>query len=102
MSEVQSRTPATRGRSSARGGRGGPRTGGRGGNRHINGDHKATSDLDTSADQGELGELKKQYLSELSMLKELFADWTDVDLLFALQENDGDLNNTIERITEGE
>jgi hypothetical protein len=45
--------------------------------------------------------MKKQYSSELPMLKELFSDWTDVDLLFALQETDGDLTSTIERISEG-
>jgi hypothetical protein len=46
--------------------------------------------------------MKKQYSSQLPMLKELFGqDWTDVDLLFALQETDGDLESTIERISEG-
>ena len=64
----------------------------------MNGD----STVDTSADQGELGELKKQYSSQLSMLKELFPDWADVDLVFALQDSDGDLASTIEKITEGE
>jgi len=52
-------------------------------------------------DQGELGQLKKQYMSQLDTLKELFPDWTDDDLVFALQETDGDLQSTIERITEG-
>ncbi|KAF2096981.1 hypothetical protein NA57DRAFT_57592 [Rhizodiscina lignyota] len=100
MSEVQSR-PAPRGRSSARGGRGGPRGGARGASRHVNGDHKATADIDTSADQGEIGEMKKHYLSEVAVLKEMFPDWTDVDLVFALEETNGDLPSTIERITEG-
>lgn len=99
MSEVQSR-PAPRGRSSARGGRGGPRGGARGG-RHINGDHKQASDIDALADQGEIGEMKKQYSSEVATLKEMFPDWTDVDLVFALEETQGDLPSTIERITEG-
>ena len=45
--------------------------------------------------------MKRQYSSQLLMLKEMFADWTDVDLLFALEETKGDLNSTIERITEG-
>ncbi|KAF2644600.1 hypothetical protein P280DRAFT_535153 [Massarina eburnea CBS 473.64] len=96
MSEVQSR-PA-RGRSTARGGRGGP--GARRSTKQTNGDHGAPS-IDTSADQGELGELKKQYLSQLTTLKELFPDWADVDLVLALQESDGDMERTIEKITEG-
>jgi len=101
MSEVQSR-PATRGRSSARGGRGGyPSRGPRSNSKQTNGDHYGSTHVDTSADQGELGELKRQYLSQLTTLKELFPDWADVDLLLALQETDGDLQSTIERITEG-
>ncbi|KAF2500261.1 hypothetical protein BU16DRAFT_241430 [Lophium mytilinum] len=99
MSEVQAR-PATRGRSSARGGRGGH--GARGPRKTTNGDHVPTSTpSDTTADQGELGELKRKYLTQLSTLKELFPDWSDVDLVLTLQETDGDLQSTIERITEG-
>jgi len=48
-----------------------------------------------------LGELKKQYGDQLGFLKEMFPDWTDVDLVFALQETDGDLSTTIDRISEG-
>jgi hypothetical protein len=98
MSEVQSR-PA-RGRSSARGGgRGGHGSRGPRPNKQTNGD--AASALDTSADQGELGELKKRYLNELTTLKEMFPDWADVDLVLALEESDGDLPTTIDKITEG-
>jgi hypothetical protein len=100
MSDVQTRPFAPRGRSSARGGRGGPRVGGRGG-KHPNGDHKAT-EIETNEDLGELASIKKQYLSELKTLKELFEDWTDIDLLMALQETGGDLTTTIDRISEGE
>ena len=57
--------------------------------------------MDTSADQGELGELKKRYQSQLSTLKELFPDWTDADLVLAIEESDGDLQTTIEKISEG-
>jgi hypothetical protein len=60
------------------------------------------SSIDTSADQGELGELKRRYQSELSTLKELFPGWTDVDLVLAIEESDGDLQSTIEKISEGE
>jgi hypothetical protein len=96
MSEAQSR-PA-RGRTAARGGRGGH---GSRGARNTNGD-SASSNLDTSAEQGELGELKKRYSSQLTTLKELFPDWTDADLVLAIEEADGDLERTVERISEGE
>lgn len=95
MSDVQSR-PA-RGRSSARGGRGGHASRGPRSNKQTNG----SDAIDTSADQGQLGELKKRYSSQLSTLKELFPDWADVDLVLALEESDGDLASTIEKITEG-
>jgi hypothetical protein len=58
--------------------------------------------MDTSAEQGELGELKKRYSSQLTTLKELFPDWTDADLVLAIEEADGDLERTVERISEGE
>jgi hypothetical protein len=95
MSEVQSR-PA-RGRSSARGGRGGYSARGP---RKTNGDG-ASDSIDTSAEQGELAELKKRYSSQLTTLKELFPDWTDADLVLAVDDADGDLQTTIERISEG-
>jgi hypothetical protein len=103
MSEVASRPVVARGgRGSARGGRGGARGSTRGRDRPINGGYKDTPHVEEElADEGELGEMKKQYSSELPMLKELFSDWNDIDLLFALQENDGDLESTIERISEG-
>lgn len=100
MSEAQSR-PA-RGRTSARGGRGGHGSRGPRSSKHTNGDHTASSAIDTSADQGELGELKKRYTSQLTTLKELFPDWADVDLVLAIEESDGDLQATIEKISEGE
>lgn len=49
-----------------------------------------------------MGQLKKGYATELETLKELFADWTDDDLVLALEDTDGDLPRTIERISEGE
>ncbi|KAL5117546.1 RNAPII degradation factor [Pleosporales sp. CAS-2024a] len=97
MSEVQSR-PA-RGRTAARGGRGSSYAS-RGPRKHTNGD-AAPPSIDTSADAGELAELKKRYHAALAMLKELFPDWTDADLVLALDDSDGDLERTIEKITEG-
>ncbi|GAB5591745.1 RNAPII degradation factor [Umbelopsis nana] len=49
----------------------------------------------------ELKKLKVQYGTQLSTLKELFSEWSDEDLLFALQEVDGDLELAAVRISEG-
>lgn len=97
MSEVQP-ARAPRGRSTARGGRGGygPR-----GPRKTNGDG-ASPPTDTSAEQGELAALKKRYQPQLSTLKELFPDWTDAELVLAMEDSDGDLQTAIEKISEGE
>lgn len=102
MSEVQTRPSAPRGRGSARGGRGGYSSrGGRVGGRQMNGDRENAVPQTTLEDEGELGQLKKQYASKLSTVKEMFPDWTDEDIVFALQETGGDLESTIERISEG-
>lgn len=103
MSEVDARPPATRGRSSYRGGRGGFGRGGpRGGRKPVNGTAGDTSQPEeTIEDQGELGEMKQKYAPELVMLKDMFPDWTDVDLVFALQEADGDVPATVDHITQG-
>ncbi|KAI9890924.1 MAG: hypothetical protein M1814_003423 [Vezdaea aestivalis] len=102
MSEVQSRGSSSRGRGSARGGRAsyGSR-GTRGSRQATNGDRKPTSTLAVPEDEGEFGELKSKYANQLRVIKEMFPDWTQEDLVFALQETNGDLENTIERITEG-
>ncbi|KAL4916300.1 hypothetical protein BDW62DRAFT_186486 [Aspergillus aurantiobrunneus] len=98
MSEVQSRPSASRGRVSARGGRGGYSSrGGRGGSRSTKTDVTEA----TYEDEGELGQMKKKYSDTLPMLKELFSDWTDEDLVFALEDADGDLEQAIDRISEG-
>ncbi|KAF2828614.1 hypothetical protein CC86DRAFT_404516 [Ophiobolus disseminans] len=96
MSDVQSR-PA-RGRSAARGGRGSYAS--RGARKQTNGD-SASSTIDTSAEAGELAELKKRYQGQLSTLKELFPDWSDADLVLAIEDSDGDLERTVEKISEG-
>lgn len=103
MSEVEARPPPTRGRSSTRGGRGGFGRGGpRGPRKPTNGTVNDTPQVEESLeDQGELGEMKKKYSAELGMLKDMFPDWTDVDLVFALQEADGDVPSTVDHITQG-
>jgi hypothetical protein len=104
MSEVQAR-PAPRGRGSARGGRGGfaPRAGRGGGRGHAtNGDKPDTTNAAASIDDnGEVGQLKKKHGSKVSTIQEMFPDWTDEDVVMALEETNGDLESTVERITEG-
>ena len=45
--------------------------------------------------------MKKHYSSQLIQLKEVFPDWTTDDLVFALQESDGDVAATVDKITGG-
>lgn len=106
MSEVQARsqTASSRGRgSSGRGGRGGYAA--RGGNiRRTNGDKFGSIDS-TSAhqDDGDIGELRKKFGSDkVETIKELFPDWSDADILYALQETDGDIEVAATRISEGQ
>lgn len=94
MSDIQSR-PA-RGRTTARGGRGGPA-----GSRGPRSNKQENASSDTSAEQGELAELKRRYSSQLSTLKEMFPDWSDADLVMAIEESDGDLQSVVENISEG-
>ncbi|KAI0015901.1 hypothetical protein F4780DRAFT_761898 [Xylariomycetidae sp. FL0641] len=96
MAEVQARSqPSSRGRGGGRGGRGG--FGGRNAAaRRANGDNLAAFD-----DDGDISELRKQYGSKLDTIKELFQDWSDADILYALKETDGDVELTATRIAEG-
>lgn len=104
MSEVQTRPAATRGRGSGRGGRGGGLST-RGGSRNgaPNGDakHDTDSSLPTLEDEGEVGQLKKLYGSKVELIKEIVPDWSEVDILFALRETDGDESLAVTRIAEG-
>ena len=96
MAETQSRP--TRGRGSYRGGRGGHSyRGGRGATKPV------ADDVPTESfeDQGEIGELKKKYATKVPLLKEMFPDWTTEDLVFTLDETNGDETAAIDRITEG-
>lgn len=108
MSDVQARPAASRGRgSAARGGRGGfPSRGGRNTARSAatNGDAKHDSEptsLPTLEDP-EVADLEKAYGSKLPIVKELFPDWSDVDILYGLKETDGDEALTVERIADGQ
>lgn len=99
MSETQARPSAPRGRGSGRGRSGYSSRGSRGSRHTTNG--TKSDHVEVVEDEGEIGELKKKYSSQLNTIKEMFPDWTQEDLVFALQETDGDIESTIERITEG-
>lgn len=102
MSEINPRPSGPRGRGSSRRGRGGfSSRGGRGGTRQTNGTKPEFADPPINGDEGEIGQLKETYSSKLDTIKEMFPNWTDEDIVFALQETDGDLEGTVERITEG-
>lgn len=102
MAETQPRPSGTRGRGSTRG-RGGysSRGGGRSASKSANTASAQESFVDPLEEESELGQLKKKYNTQLNQLKELFPDWTLDDLVFALQETDGDVETTVERITDG-
>lgn len=104
MSEVQARSQtSSRGRGGgSRGGRGSYAS--RGGNsRRANGDKfTATDSALTAEDEGDVGELRKKFGSDkVETIKELFPDWSDADILYALQETDGDIEVAATRISEG-
>lgn len=106
MSDVQARPAASRGRGSAvRGGRGGfSSRGGRNGPRSAtNGDakHESESTSLPTLDDPELAQLHKAYENELPIVREMFPDWSEVDILYGLKETDGDINLAVERIADG-
>jgi hypothetical protein len=101
MSEVQSRPAAPRGRGSARGRGGFSSRGGRGGRSHATNGDKPDTTSTSLEDEGEVGQLKKHYGVKVTTIKEMFPDWTDEDVVFALQETDGDLETAVDRITDG-
>jgi hypothetical protein len=55
----------------------------------------------SASEQNDLKKLKSKYSAKLPTLKVLFSDWSDDDLLFVLEEANGDLDLTIDRISEG-
>jgi hypothetical protein len=52
-------------------------------------------------DEGDVGRLKKQYGSKIGLIKEMFPEWSEVDILFALQETEGDESIAVTRIADG-
>ena len=101
MSEVASRGSGPRGRGSYRGGRGGHSArGGRGGSRQTPSDKPTFSEPEPE-DQGEIGELKRKYASSVKIVQEMFPQYSSEDIVFAIEENGGDLEQTINKMTEG-
>jgi len=49
----------------------------------------------------ELRQLRKEHAASLATLRELFTEWKEEDLLYALKDNGGDVDKTIDRISEG-
>ncbi|UKZ79645.1 hypothetical protein TrVFT333_007405 [Trichoderma virens FT-333] len=77
---------------------------GRGG-RRANGDktdHKTADDnLGTFEDEGEFAELRKQYGDKTSVIREMFPDWSEADVLYALKETNGDETEAVTRMADG-
>lgn len=65
---------------------------------HSSNTHRRPSGRDEPED---LRQLRKEHGGSLATLKELFADWTEEDLLYAIQDAGGDVELTIIRISEG-
>lgn len=84
----------------------GPRRGGRRGGAGGRGGKAAGASISAAAaqpdDTEEVRKLRAKYADKLSILRELFPDWTDEDLLFALQEAGGEMELAVGRISEGE
>ena len=103
MSEVQStRAGSSRGRGGSRGGRGGYRGGQRTTSRSKREDNEQENIPPALLDdQGEVGELKRKYGDKVPLLREVCPGWSDEDLVFALQETNGDIEAAVDRISTG-
>jgi hypothetical protein len=60
-----------------------------------------TRNKSSSSEQNDLKKLKSKHSAKLPTLKVLFSEWSDDDLLFVLEEANGDLDLAIDRISEG-
>lgn len=98
MSDLPTRG-SSRGRGSFRGGRGGYR-GTRGGKLHTTKSEEQEHSPPLE-EQGEVGELKVKYATKLPLMREVCEGWSDEDLVFALQETNGDEVTAMDRITSG-
>lgn len=104
MSETATRSGASRGRGSGRGGRGGFSSRGGRSSGKTNGDSLDALDTPSPAafdEDADVAELRKLYGSKVYPIKDMFQGWSEVDILYALQEADGDENLAVERIAHG-
>ena len=67
----------------------------------TNGDKVEAEAPSAFDDDGDVTELRKKHGTKVSQIKDLFPGWSDVDVLYALQECDGDVQTTAERIMDG-
>jgi len=63
--------------------------------------HNSQAAATNVADAEEVKQLKNMYKDALEHLKEVFAGWSEEDLLFTLQDAEGDLETAVNRISEG-
>ncbi|KAJ1660707.1 RNAPII degradation factor [Dispira simplex] len=68
---------------------------------HAKQNHVKQSAAQKGGEAEEIRELRKKYVDKLVTLNELFPNWTDDDLLCTLEEAYGDLEITIDRISQG-
>jgi CUE domain len=61
----------------------------------------AAAQEDPSDSSEEVAQLKIKYGNQLKLLTDIFSDWTNEDLVFVLQEVDGDLSLATDRIASG-
>jgi CUE domain len=64
-------------------------------------DWATQEDISNDDPSAEVAELKLKYANQLKTLREVFPDWTAEDLVFALQEVDGDVTLATDRIAGG-
>ncbi|RMD41446.1 hypothetical protein DV735_g3707, partial [Chaetothyriales sp. CBS 134920] len=50
---------------------------------------------------GRVGELKRKFGDKVPLIREVCPGWSDEDLVYALQETDGDIEEAIDRISSG-
>ncbi|KAG0036413.1 hypothetical protein BGZ82_004216 [Podila clonocystis] len=68
---------------------------------HSNNSFSQKSRSGAKDEPEDLRQLRQAHGGSLATLRELFADWTEEDLLYSIQESGGDLELTILRISDG-
>ncbi|MCO5598676.1 hypothetical protein L7F22_052774 [Adiantum nelumboides] len=82
-------------------GGGGARRGGRFGGGKSTAGNAANAAAAQPDDTEAVRNLRAKYADKLALLREMFSDWTDEDLLFALQDAGGEVELAVGRISEG-